>query len=116
MKGIFGTGTRDFLVIRATALLMASYIVFIFAFILLYSPVEYHYWKSLFSSTLMKLATSFFMLAFAIHTWIGTWNISTDYLTFSLIGRLSKSMNLLYSSVTTLIIFTAFLWVLIIIW
>ena len=116
MKGIFGTGTRDFLLVRSSALLMASYVIFIFTFILLHSPMEYLNWKNLFNLTWMKILTSVFMLSFAVHTWVGTWAIGSDYLTSSIMGSLSKPINFLYSFVTKLIIVSVLLWSLIIIW
>ena len=56
------------------------------------------------------------MLSFAVHTWVGTWAIGGDYLTSTIMGSLSKPINFLYSFVTKLIIVSALLWSLIIIW
>ena len=116
MKGIFGTGTRDFLLVRSSALLMASYVIFIFTFILLHSPMEYLNWKNLFNLTWMKILTSVFMLSFAVHTWLGTWAIGTDYLTYARLGSLGQQANMIYQVICAGIIGCVLFWSFFIIW
>ena len=116
MKGLLGTGTRDFLAVRITSLIIFIYVSFLLVFIFLHSPIDYIVWKNLFNLIWMKLATSIVMLSFVLHTWIGTSAISGDYLTSSLLGSLSKPIKILYSSLTAGIIVASLYWSLTIIW
>tara|TARA_B100000586_G_scaffold158894_2_gene115637 strand:+ start:2199 stop:2549 length:351 start_codon:yes stop_codon:yes gene_type:complete len=116
MKGILGSGTRDFIVVRITALVIFSYFSFLIILILLNSPFEFIFWKNLFGFLWVKIFSSIFLLSFALHTWIGTWAISSDYLTNYLMGSLSKPIKTLYNLFTTGIICIALFWSLIIIW
>ena len=116
MKGIFGSGTRDFLIIRISSLILLGYFLFLIAYITMNSPLTFSLWNGLFENILMKVFTSLFLFSFCVHTWIGTWAIGSDYLTPDRLGSLGNPIYKVYRSLCAVIIGTILLWSLIIIW
>ena len=74
-----GSGLRDWLIQRATAVVLAFYTLFLFVFYLIERPLTYHVWHTLFSEPLMKVANIIVLLAILAHAWIGIWTVVTDY-------------------------------------
>ena len=80
MKGIFGSGTNDFLAVRISSLILLSYFLYLTFFVISNAPINFYLWNGLFENVVMKIFTTLFLLSFGIHTWIGTWAIGSDYL------------------------------------
>lgn len=116
MKGIFGSGTRDFLFIRISSVVLLSYFLFLLLYIASHSPLTFALWSGLFKSFLMKIFTSLFLLSFAIHTWLGTWAIGTDYLTNARLGTFSQPAYMAYRVFCVGIIGCVLFWSMLIIW
>ena len=91
----FESGTNEFIIIRACALLMFLYIIYLVYFIVSTPVVDYMTWEGFFEGFLTRIFSSIFLISFAIHTWFGTWAIGTDYFTPARLGGLSK---IVYSS------------------
>lgn len=73
------SGVHDFLLLRATAIILASYTIFMAVFFLTTSEITYEVWTGLFSHLAMKVYTLLTLLAILIHAWIGIWQVLTDY-------------------------------------
>jgi len=73
------SGLQDWLIQRISAVILAAYTLFIFAFWLLQPNIDYLTWQQLFTNVYMKCATLLALLALISHAWIGMWIISTDY-------------------------------------
>ena len=116
MNGIFGSGTRDFLIIRITSLVLLCYFLFLFIYIASNSPITFVLWSALFTSFQMKIFTSLFLISFAVHTWLGTWAIGTDYLTYARLGSLGQQANMIYRVICAGIIGCVLFWSFFIIW
>ncbi len=116
MKGIFGSGTNDFLLLRFSSLVLLLYFVYLTFFIWSNAPLTFDLWKGLFSSIFMKAFTSLFLISFGIHTWIGTWAIGSDYLTEARLGVIAPLINKFYRVLCSFIIGSVILWSLLIIW
>ena len=116
MKGIFGSGTNDFLAVRISSLVIFVYVAFLTFFIVSHAPLTFVLWTGLFENVLMKIATIIFLLSFAVHTWIGTWAIGSDYLTLARLGNFAVSLNKLYRIFCALIIGAITLWSILIVW
>ena len=116
MKGIFGSGTRDFLIIRISSLILLGYFLFIITFIIINSPLSFQLWSGWFENTFLKVFTSLFLFSFAVHTWIGTWAIGTDYLTANTLGSLGNPIYKIYRTLCVGIIVITLFWALRIIW
>jgi succinate dehydrogenase / fumarate reductase membrane anchor subunit len=73
------SGIHDFILIRATALILTAYTFFIVCFLACTPELTYDRWKSLFSQSWVKAFTLISLFALLIHAWIGLWQVLTDY-------------------------------------
>ena len=73
------SGVHDFILIRASAIVLAVYTIFLVGFIACSSPLTYDVWHGLFSALPMKVFTLLALVAVLIHSWIGVWQVLTDY-------------------------------------
>ena len=116
MKGIFGSGTNDFLAVRISSLILLSYFLYLTFFVISNAPINFDLWNGLFENVAMKIFTTLFLLSFGVHTWIGTWAIGSDYLTLARLGTRGPTINKFYRLVCGLIIGCVTVWSLLIIW
>lgn len=72
-------GVQDFVSLRATALILAAYAIFIVGFIVCTPVMTYEVWHGLFSNLGMKVFTLLALASFLIHARIGLWQVLTDY-------------------------------------
>jgi succinate dehydrogenase / fumarate reductase membrane anchor subunit len=72
-------GLRDWLVQRATALVLAAYLIALTIRIVAAPPVDYDSWCAIFAPLAMKVATLIAFIAIAWHAWIGVRDIWMDY-------------------------------------
>ncbi|QSX38587.1 succinate dehydrogenase, hydrophobic membrane anchor protein [Shewanella sedimentimangrovi] len=73
------SGVHDFILLRASAVILACYTIFLVSFIALSSPLTFDIWHGLFSALPMKVFTLLALIAVLIHAWIGIWQVLTDY-------------------------------------
>ncbi|MBS0290089.1 MAG: succinate dehydrogenase, hydrophobic membrane anchor protein [Proteobacteria bacterium] len=73
-------GSRDWLIQRFTAIFLAFYTLFLFAYVFKTPTIHYEAWVGLFSSPWMQLSTLFALISVALHAWVGLWTVSTDYI------------------------------------
>ncbi|HZV98023.1 MAG TPA: succinate dehydrogenase, hydrophobic membrane anchor protein [Methylophilaceae bacterium] len=73
-------GLRDWLLQRATAVIMASYCLVLIALILLLQPSHYEAWKSLMAPQWLRFMTLLFLLSLYMHAWLGVKNVLIDYI------------------------------------
>ncbi|MFZ9297248.1 MAG: succinate dehydrogenase, hydrophobic membrane anchor protein [Hylemonella sp.] len=74
-------GLRDWLVQRATAVLMALYTLAVLAQVLLIrGPIDYPAWAGIFAPQWMKFLTFAMFVALAWHAWVGMRDIWMDYI------------------------------------
>ncbi len=73
-------GVQDFVSLRATAALIAAYVIFMGWFFLSTETITYAVWQELFSSIAMKAFTLITLVAIMTHTRIGLWQVLTDYI------------------------------------
>lgn len=74
------SGVHDFLLIRASAVIMASFAIFMLVYLLCQSPINFQIWYELFQFLPMKIYTFITLVALLIHSWIGIWQVLTDYI------------------------------------
>ncbi|HET8817708.1 MAG TPA: succinate dehydrogenase, hydrophobic membrane anchor protein [Pseudidiomarina sp.] len=77
------SGTHDYILIRASAIIMALYAIFLMSFLVTAEPLTYAAWTSLFASLGMKIFTMLALTSVLIHGWIGIWQVLTDYIKHS---------------------------------
>jgi succinate dehydrogenase / fumarate reductase membrane anchor subunit len=73
-------GVHDFLLIRATAIVLTLYTLYMCSFFLFSSKVDYLTWHQFFGSVFTKMFTMLALLSVLIHAWIGLWQVLTDYI------------------------------------
>jgi len=71
-------GIQDFLLIRASAIILAFYTFYLFGFVL-FNDITYAVWIEFFSCSVTKVFTLLALLAMVVHAWIGLWQVLTDY-------------------------------------
>jgi succinate dehydrogenase / fumarate reductase membrane anchor subunit len=72
-------GVRDWLAQRATAVILAVYVLLLVALVIGAGNVDYAAWRNLFAPQWMKLATFLAVISLCWHAWIGMRNIFMDY-------------------------------------
>lgn len=72
-------GIHDFILIRASALVLAAYSIFMLCFFICTPEVTYEIWQGLFANLAMKIFTILAVIAVLFHAWIGIWQVLTDY-------------------------------------
>ncbi|MEH6825184.1 MAG: succinate dehydrogenase, hydrophobic membrane anchor protein [Motiliproteus sp.] len=74
------SGLYDWMIQRATAVVLLVYTVFILFYLLANSGLTYEQWSDLFSQTWVRVFTLMALLSLGAHAWIGLWSVSTDYI------------------------------------
>ncbi|GLS84178.1 succinate dehydrogenase, hydrophobic membrane anchor protein [Paraferrimonas haliotis] len=73
------SGVHDYILIRASAVVLACYAIFLLVFVVATKELDYQIWQSLFAAVPMKVFTIVSLIALLIHAWIGVWQVLTDY-------------------------------------
>ena len=73
-------GVRDFLLVRASALVLAAFVLFLLVYFVVHPQLSFTTWQHLFVSLPMKLFTLLALVALLVHGWIGMWQVVTDYI------------------------------------
>ncbi|GEA13280.1 succinate dehydrogenase, hydrophobic membrane anchor protein [Alteromonas sp. KUL49] len=72
-------GVQDYVSLRATALIILAYSLFMAWFFITTDSITYTVWSELFSGLAMKVFTLAALVAVMIHVRIGLWQVLTDY-------------------------------------
>ncbi|MDR1890467.1 MAG: succinate dehydrogenase, hydrophobic membrane anchor protein [Zoogloeaceae bacterium] len=73
-------GLKDWIVQRATAVVMAGYTLLIATVILAAQPADFETWRGIFACGPIKFATFLFALSLFYHAWIGVRDLWMDYI------------------------------------
>ena len=74
------SGVHDFILIRASAIILVAYTLYILGFFITTPEVTYEIWQGFFTSLFTKVATVLALFALLIHAWIGVWQVLSDYI------------------------------------
>ncbi|OON38924.1 succinate dehydrogenase, hydrophobic membrane anchor protein [Izhakiella australiensis] len=80
-------GIHDWLLLRGAAMIIALYVLYILAFVIMSAPLTYDVWHGFFASNFTKVFTLLTLFSILVHGWIGMWQVLTDYVK-SVAGRL----------------------------
>ena len=94
ITSLTGNGLKDWLIQRVTAVYLAVYVFFIIAYLVNHPGLAFIQWSTFFDSMLIKSLTILAAIAFSLHTWIGIWTVTTDYITCTAV-RLSVQLAVL---------------------
>ena len=78
--GLTGSGSRDWIMQRISAVVLAVYAVVMVAFFLFNGSVGYAQWVMFIMSMPMRLLSLLAIVALAVHAWVGMWTVFTDYI------------------------------------
>lgn len=73
------TGIHEWLLVRASAILIALYIFYILGFFMITGTLTYDLWRGFFAFFLTKVFTLLTLFSILVHCWIGMWQVLTDY-------------------------------------
>ncbi|MHA2937760.1 succinate dehydrogenase, hydrophobic membrane anchor protein [Vibrio sp. RC27] len=73
-------GIHDFILIRATAIIMTLYTLYLVGFFTFSGDISYADWTAFFGGTFTKVFTMLALSCVLIHGWIGLWQVLTDYI------------------------------------
>ena len=91
ITSLTGNGLKDWLIQRVTAIYFAAYAFFLIGFFWVHPHIDYTQWHDLFHTVWFQVATILALLGISLHTWIGIWTVTTDYIKCTCI-RLSVQM------------------------
>ena len=110
VTSLTGNGFKDWWIQRATAIYFFAYSLFLFGFLVMHRPLEFSQWQGLFDCRGFKIATIVALLSLCLHTWIGIWTVTTDYLNQCTALRFSVQLAVM------LLLFGEFIYGLMIVW
>ncbi|OZI13917.1 succinate dehydrogenase, hydrophobic membrane anchor protein [Sodalis-like symbiont of Philaenus spumarius] len=73
-------GVHEWLLVRASAIIIFLYIIYLLGFILLAGTLTYDVWCDFFATPMTKVFTLLTLFSILVHTWIGMWQVLTDYI------------------------------------
>ncbi len=110
------SGLYDWLIQRVGGVVMAAYVVFVVAYLLLHPELTFDQWKSLYSHLCMRVFTFVTLLSFVSHAWIGLWAVLTDYLTERLLGAKATVLRIFAQMILGGVAVTYLVWGIEVIW
>lgn len=72
-------GVHDYILVRATAIVIALYILYLVGFWATSGEITWQVWTGFFASSFTKVFTLLALFSILIHAWIGMWQVLTDY-------------------------------------
>ncbi|GAD30343.1 succinate dehydrogenase, hydrophobic membrane anchor protein [Photobacterium leiognathi lrivu.4.1] len=73
-------GIHDFILIRATAIILTLYTVYMVGFFAFGPELTFETWSAFFSQISTKVFTMLALVSILVHAWIGLWQVLTDYI------------------------------------
>lgn len=110
------SGLSDYVVQRATAVILTVYTVWVMGFFLLTPEMTYAILVGFFSSAPMQIASTLAVLSTVAHAWIGMWTIGTDYLLEAHVGSYSTVIRFAYQAGCLLALFIYLVWAFRLVW
>ncbi|WP_040642264.1 MULTISPECIES: succinate dehydrogenase, hydrophobic membrane anchor protein [Psychrobacter] len=114
--GLTGSGSRDWIVQRISAVVLAVYSVVLLGFFLIHGDVTYLEWSSFMTSLPMRLFSLVAVLALAGHAWVGMWTVFTDYITSGKMGESAPKLRLVLQTLMIIAILVFLFWGIMIFW
>ncbi|WP_230658413.1 succinate dehydrogenase, hydrophobic membrane anchor protein [Psychrobacter sp. I-STPA10] len=114
--GLTGSGSRDWIVQRISAVVLAVYSVVMLGFFLMHSHVTYEQWVSFMMSLPMRLFSLVAIIALAGHAWVGMWTVFTDYITSTKLGPSAAGLRLVLQAAMIIAILVYLFWGIMIFW
>lgn len=107
--GLTGSGSRDWVMQRISAVVLAVYSVVIVGFFVFNGDLTYEQWVGFITSLPMRLLSLIAIIALAAHAWVGMWTVLTDYIK-------SSGQRLVLQAVMIIAILVYLFWGIMIFW
>ncbi|WP_227691744.1 succinate dehydrogenase, hydrophobic membrane anchor protein [Psychrobacter immobilis] len=114
--GLTGSGSRDWIVQRISAVVLAVYSVVLLGFFLTHGDVTFVEWSQFMMSLPMRLFSLVAILALAGHAWVGMWTVFTDYITTGKLGPSASGLRLVLQALMIIAILVFLFWGIMIFW
>ena len=114
--GLTGSGSRDWIVQRISAVILAVYSVVLLGFFLTHGNVNFVDWSQFMTSLPMRLFSLLAVLALAGHAWVGMWTVFTDYITTGKLGSSAAGLRLVLQTLMIIAILVFLFWGIMIFW
>ena len=114
--GLTGSGSRDWIVQRISAVVLAVYSVVLLGFFLTHGNVTFFDWSQFMMSLPMRLFSLIAILALAGHAWVGMWTVFTDYITTGKMGGIAAGLRLVLQTLMIIAILVFLFWGIMIFW
>ncbi len=85
------SGVHDFVLIRVSAVVITLYTFYLFHFILTYD-LTFNLWSSFFHLISTKIFTMVTLFCVLTHTWIGLWQVLSDYVKCAFVRGVSQAV------------------------
>ncbi|MBW5407428.1 succinate dehydrogenase, hydrophobic membrane anchor protein [Morganella morganii] len=73
------SGIQDWLILRAGAIVITLYVLYLIGFVAFTSEITYDVWYSFFTASFTQVFTTLTLIAILAHAWVGLWQVLTDY-------------------------------------
>ena len=73
-------GVHDFILIRATAIILTLYTLYLVGFFTFGPEITFASWQAFVGQLTTKIFTLLALVSILIHAWIGLWQVLTDYI------------------------------------
>ncbi len=103
------SGLYDWMIQRATAVVVGVYVCVIVGFLLQHPDLSYEQWKAFMTTTAMRIFSVLSFIAVVAHVWVGLWTISTDYIK-------PMWLRLSFQGFCAVALFMCFVWAVLILW
>ncbi|MDH2435872.1 succinate dehydrogenase [Pokkaliibacter plantistimulans] len=74
------SGLYDWMMQRITAVVLAAYTLLIVGYLITTPDLTYAQWSGFFGHTWVRVFSLLTLLSIGAHSWIGLWQVSTDYI------------------------------------
>lgn len=108
-RAVFRAGVRDWIVQRASAVLLVIYLVIFGVILIQHQPLDLEKWQAIFHPIWFKIISVIAFLCVVTHSWVGIWTIFTDYVH-------PWKLRFLLMSAVLLLLLAYFIWFIQIIW
>ena len=110
------SGMYDWLVQRATAVILLAYVLCIAGFMLSNPDFGYAEWRAYMSTNFMRIFSLLALLSMVAHAWIGLWQVTTDYFIERQIGPKAIFIRLVIQTVCGVTAFAYLVWGVQVLW
>lgn len=109
-------GLFDFVLQRASAVVLGLYTFCMLGFLLSHRELPYVDWVGFFRSVPMMIFSTVSLVSLCVHAWIGMWTIGTDYIRPLSFGKRSTFLRQGYQALIVALLLIYLAWGSAIIW